>query len=818
MNTEFYLGLDLGQTKDYAALSIVEKTVKTPGLKAILATDDEIVSDVGYYEVRDLKRWQIGTPYPNIVREVAALCERPPLPGCTLCVDHTGVGRPVVDMLRQSKLPANIVPITITAGMAITHQADGWHVAKQHLVGAMQVVLQQNRLTVAQVTEREQLIKELRSFRVKINVESKALSFEAWQEKDHDDCMPAGTLIRTRTGMKPIEAIQVGEEVLTHLGRFKHVLKVGSRYADVVYKIDATGRPPICVTDNHRFLTRRRLRSKKVATEIGLGKGNWWKHRDENGRYEKTDVIAGVRRRAHYKLEMRLGQQRWVCVKDGVNLLDYWTTTPVMEEMRDVETIDLFPTCPDTYRDQDGVLVATTYNGTRINPKQNRIARYLTVDADFLLMVGYYFAEGCSKFKGNGLAFASHEREQPLRDKVGAYLRGLGLNPTEFQSDAHGYVLQATSRPLGCYFQQFGKFAEKRLPDWVSYLPPEKQWPVLLGYLLGDGCFADERISANTISPTAAAQLYEIALRLGLPCRMRRQPSRKGGHEQWALSFSRSAAAKIKSKIEPQLLECKLQNGSRRQRTSDQTCMRFVDGALVGKIRKVTPVEHRDLVYNLEVADDNSYVAEGTAVHNCVISLALPIFYAERNAGPRQGLRIYRFPDRGSSLNPKYVLPKVVVCPKAQLTEVVTAQPAIMVTVANPGVEESVPDHGMSRLQATAHLRFADRTPDELKGVWTMKTKSGIAVPDLLMSRGDGKRFWSHVLKKHEPATQLFVIVDEGGKDRRAMSLAMALCDVMRFPREKCLFNAADPETKQVGKPGNEHVYELIRSTRHMVM
>lgn len=185
---ELIMGLDLGQTKDYSVLSILEKEKRHPTGTApdLLAMS----SMVGHYAVRYLKRWQLGTAYPQIVRDVSMMCNRPPLlrSGSSLVVDATGVGRPVVDMFREADLSTSrLVPVTITFGHSVTLQGDGFHVAKKHLVSAMLVLMQQGQLKVSSLSERENLVKELRAFRIKMKSASMAESFEALTEKDHDD-------------------------------------------------------------------------------------------------------------------------------------------------------------------------------------------------------------------------------------------------------------------------------------------------------------------------------------------------------------------------------------------------------------------------------------------------------------------------------------------------------------------------------------------------------------------------------------------------------------------------------------------------------
>ncbi len=186
IHTEHIVGLDLGQASDYTALCVVERTERFPDGRI---PDPEVTRRVGHYAVRHLKRYALGTPYPAIVRDVAALLTRPPLPGSTLVVDGTGVGRAVVDMFRQAELPGKLEPVTITSGNAISRQADGWHVAKRQLAGTLAALLPQQRLKIAEMPERDVLLRELRTFRVKVSTATGNESYESWRESDKDDCV-----------------------------------------------------------------------------------------------------------------------------------------------------------------------------------------------------------------------------------------------------------------------------------------------------------------------------------------------------------------------------------------------------------------------------------------------------------------------------------------------------------------------------------------------------------------------------------------------------------------------------------------------------
>ncbi|MGI8496714.1 MAG: hypothetical protein ACR2OG_03900 [Gemmatimonadaceae bacterium] len=85
----------------------------------------------------------------------------------TLVVDATGVGRAVLELLRQRGLKP--VAITITGGDEVTH-GDTLRVPKRELVGSLQVALQTERLRIAaELALRPVLVAELRDFRLRVN-------------------------------------------------------------------------------------------------------------------------------------------------------------------------------------------------------------------------------------------------------------------------------------------------------------------------------------------------------------------------------------------------------------------------------------------------------------------------------------------------------------------------------------------------------------------------------------------------------------------------------------------------------------------------
>ena len=136
----FSAGLDLGQRSDPSALVVVERRDLWQGFGA--QTFDSIA-------VRFVEKMALGTPYPMVAERAKAVVQSPVLlGGCSLTVDATGVGAPVVEMLRASRM-GDLCAVTITGGEKASQHSLGWNVPKQDLVGGLQLLLEQGRLRIA---------------------------------------------------------------------------------------------------------------------------------------------------------------------------------------------------------------------------------------------------------------------------------------------------------------------------------------------------------------------------------------------------------------------------------------------------------------------------------------------------------------------------------------------------------------------------------------------------------------------------------------------------------------------------------------------
>ncbi len=176
------IGADLGQAQDPTALAVAE--VHKPEI-----------------HVRHLERLALGTPYPKVVERIGDLVDK--LPGATLVVDATGVGRAVLDQMREAGLEP--VPVTITGGRHTSFDGLHWRVPKQALLRPLVAAMDAGRLKVAKgLRDAETFQREFLAFQRRIT-ESGNSAFEGAGE--HDDLVIAAALTCWwPTARKPLAA------------------------------------------------------------------------------------------------------------------------------------------------------------------------------------------------------------------------------------------------------------------------------------------------------------------------------------------------------------------------------------------------------------------------------------------------------------------------------------------------------------------------------------------------------------------------------------------------------------------------------------
>ena len=175
----FLVGVDFGQVRDHTALAVVER-LEQPGREWDASTRT--------YAVRHLERFPLGTTYPVVADRVAALVASPQLRrNCYVVADATGVGLPVVQLLRRRRYRMHVAGVVITGGDAVSHDKLDYRVPKRHLVATVQILLQSGRLKVAQdLPQAQLLVDEMLAFEERFTPTGNE-TYGSWREGTHDD-------------------------------------------------------------------------------------------------------------------------------------------------------------------------------------------------------------------------------------------------------------------------------------------------------------------------------------------------------------------------------------------------------------------------------------------------------------------------------------------------------------------------------------------------------------------------------------------------------------------------------------------------------
>jgi hypothetical protein len=191
VTSRHFVGLDLGQSQDYTAIAVLERAELKGEWDPVEFAWRKVVA----LRLRYLERVPLGTPYTEVVERAAEVTRTPPLVECCeLVVDATGVGRPVVDLLRKTRLGGKVIPVTFTGGSTEGCTGGYFQVPKRDLITRLQILLQRGALQIAAGMQYgPALVKEMADMRVKVT-RSGYEQFEAWREGTHDDLVFAVAL------------------------------------------------------------------------------------------------------------------------------------------------------------------------------------------------------------------------------------------------------------------------------------------------------------------------------------------------------------------------------------------------------------------------------------------------------------------------------------------------------------------------------------------------------------------------------------------------------------------------------------------------
>ncbi|MDO8625765.1 MAG: LAGLIDADG family homing endonuclease, partial [Candidatus Diapherotrites archaeon] len=243
----------------------------------------------------------------------------------------------------------------------------------------------------------------------------------------------------------------------------------------------------------------------------------------------------------------------------------------------------------------------------------------ITVDSDLLRLFGYFLSEGTISDL-NCVRFTFSSDEIHLCQDVLALMEtkfGIGSRIERNSDQTRKWVsLRFHSTVLAQFFNSlFGNgFNKKTVPAWMLTLPIEKQKGLLIGIARGDSTTHQNGNGWNTRIVMSNQNLvyacWQIGMRLGLFCGLGKETMPK---------LATTLPYRCTIGAEGSELISEITGNAAQTVQLARIRTKQANGITFTPIDQINEIAYDGPVYNLEVEDDHSYVAEGVAVHNCFV-------------------------------------------------------------------------------------------------------------------------------------------------------------------------------------------------------
>ncbi|GAK53078.1 DNA polymerase III, alpha subunit [Candidatus Moduliflexus flocculans] len=251
-----------------------------------------------------------------------------------------------------------------------------------------------------------------------------------------------------------------------------------------------------------------------------------------------------------------------------------------------------------------------------------KIPRFIPFDERLARLLGYYIAEGWARLqeRESAVGFGFHQKEAAYAQEVQILLKDVFDLESLIIPHSTRKSLQVVthSRIVGEFLAALGGHGahEKRIPAEIVMHGRDETVKLLLAYMFrGDGCDGRTNqtisIKYSTTSPTLASQLRLLFARFGYRVTILTRPKPREG---WADEYSVKLAGK-------QLLRWNADFPAFPILKKSQTFYRndsfyTDDRYLYVKIKQVETAHYTGKVHDLTVKPDTSYVANSIAIHN----------------------------------------------------------------------------------------------------------------------------------------------------------------------------------------------------------
>lgn len=421
-------------------------------------------------------------------------------------------------------------------------------------------------------------------------------------------------------------------KTITASGRRKAIMKVFRHfYEGDVLTIRPRHAPPVTCTPSHRFFVYRNGSLEKVAAGT-LTEGDYLivpklKVKGEEIVLDTKEILR--------KNISRIKKMRKL---DGVGLTKLIKLKKSGKTSREIgKILGMHPVYLRKLLNnlkREGINENTfTYDNVIIEKgekvkfkmeKKNGISRHIRIDEEFAELLGYYCAEGHTSPRKDRpssfmVVFSYGKKEKNLVERTSKLLKKLFRVEAKTVHRRTTTTVEAGSSSLGVLLRELcGKKARhKRVPPQIARSSKAVITAFLKAFIAGDGCILKDNIAINTVSKKLAMGIYHLLLLTGyLPSFYEWKPPRKKNIEGRTVNQSTLYYVKLKAE---KFRERFLGNTAYRPRKKSEGNLKFKetkDYWLV-PIFRIQKKRYSGHVYNCEVGEEHSYLANFIGVCNC---------------------------------------------------------------------------------------------------------------------------------------------------------------------------------------------------------
>ena len=412
------------------------------------------------------------------------------------------------------------------------------------------------------------------------------------------NCFSGDALVITKAGVKEIKDVEIGDEVLTHKGRYEKVVSTMNRHYDGdvdVYSSSLLPRDIVC-TPEHKFYQ---------------GNDRWEESKNNN-------VLL---------------------LADDKSVLNN-IVLDMFEEVKDVKRNGISKNSVSFDESKVYNITSVHIANRDVNTRNSEINRFVEVNEDFAYFIGRFVGDGSTfsvnkAYEVDGFNIAFHSNELSVAESLIEKLyKNVGLLANINKSKSFNGVYLRKSSPLFSNFlmRSCGRYSHsKKIPSFIWESPSNIKLTFLLGLFDSDGMVSKSNISILLNNENLINEIQLMLAILGFPssksvCTVKNYPKNKYYKLLLVNKYAKAFLSKISKSYSDNRIKRLLDKdytriipGGFKAGVSTKDC--GSDGNLLSIDRFIKRKEKYDgVVYNISVENDKSYTVNGIKISNCYVS------------------------------------------------------------------------------------------------------------------------------------------------------------------------------------------------------